>query len=194
MKSPTVFVALMLLAGATDGAQAQGAEPVVKTLAAAEDPTKKTILVGRASASGMVVTFELEPAKTMRMMMGKRWMSHAPDKDEMFHVEVKPVDPRSKSRIAYAEVAFEAVNRDNKRTVNLSLHPMWGGSALHYAANSTLAGDDVYRATATVHVPTFPRDIKDKDMWMQPARTHFHFKLDGGKLVEVSEALDDAQK
>lgn len=194
MKSLSMLGVLVLLAGASAGSQAQGTEPVVKTLAAAEDPAQKTILVGRAPAGGMVITFELEPAKTMWMTMGKRWMSHAPGTDEVFHVEVKPVDPRSKSRIAYADVAFEAVNRDNNRTVKLALHPMWGGSGLHYAANSALAGDGVYRAIVTVNAPTFSRDIKDKDLWMQPVRAQFHFKLAGGKLVEVSEAAADAQK
>ncbi|MBM3344088.1 MAG: hypothetical protein FJY56_18535 [Betaproteobacteria bacterium] len=194
MKSFIALSTLMLLAGTAGSVMAQSTEPVVKPLATAEDPTQKTILVGRAPAGGMVITFELEPAKTMWMPMGKRWMSHAPGKDEVFHVEVKPVDPRSKTRIAYADVAFEAVNRDNKRTVKLSLHPMWGGSGLHYAANSALVGDGVYRATITVNPPTFSRDIKDKELWMQPARADFHFKLAGGKLVEVSEPAPDAQK
>lgn len=196
MKSFIALSTLMLLAGTAGSVMAQGTEPTIKTLATAEDPTQKTILVGRAPAAGMVITFELEPAKTMWMAMGNpaKWMSHAPGKDEVFHVEVKPVDPRSKTRIAYAEVAFEAVNRDNKRTVRLALHPMWGGSGLHYAANSALAGDGVYRALVTVNAPTFSRDIKDKELWMQPARAHFHFKLAGGKLVEVSEAAADAQK
>lgn len=180
----------MLLTGTAFRVMAQGAEPVVKPLAAAEDPTQKTILVGRAPAGGMIITFELEPAKTMWMAMGNppKWMSHAPGKNEVFHVEVKPVDPRSRTRIAYADVAFEAVNRDNKRLVKLALHPMWGGSGLHYAANSALAGDGVYRATVTVNAPTFSRDIKDKDLWMQPARADFHFRLAGGKLIEVSQA------
>lgn len=194
MKSLIALSTLMLLASTVGSVMAQGTEPVVKPLAAAEDPTQKTILVGRAPAGGMVITFELEPAKTMWMTMGKRWASHAPGKDEVFHVEVKPVDPRSKSRIAYADVTFEAVNRDNKRTVKLALHPMWGGSGLHYAANSALAGDGVYRATVVVNAPAFSRDIKDKDLWMQPARANFHFRLAGGKLVEVSQAADDAQK
>jgi len=196
MKSLITLSTLMLFTSITSGVMAQGAEPVVKALATAEDPTQKTILVGRAPAGGMVITFELEPAKTMWMAMGKpaKWMSHAPGKGEVFHVEVKPVDPRSKTRIAYADVAFEAVNRDNKRTVKLALHPMWGGSGLHYAANSALAGDGSYRATVTVNAPTFSRDIKDKEMWMQSARAQFHFKLADGKLVEVSEAAEDAQK
>lgn len=194
MKSLIAFSTLLLLVGTAGSVVAQSTEPVVKLLAAAEDPTQKTILVGRAPVGGMVITFELEPAKTMWMKMGKRWTSHAPATGEVFHVEVKPVDSRSKTRIAYADVAFEAVNRDSKRTVNLTLHPMWGGSGLHYAANSALAGDGVYRATVTVKVPTFSRDIKDKELWMQPARANFHFKLVGGKLVEVSDAADDAQK
>lgn len=190
---------LLLLSIAAGGGWAQGVEPTVKVLPAAEDPTQKTVLVGRAAAGNMIITFELEPAKTMWVRMdtvGKpaSWMSHAPGNGEIFHVEVKPVDPRSKTRIANADVAVEAVNRDNKKSVKLALHSMWGGSGLHYAANSALVGDGIYRATVTVGVPTFARDIKDKDLWMQPVHVSFHFKLVGGKLTEVSAPSDDAQK
>lgn len=172
---------------------AQDINPKVKVLASPEDPTTKTILVGRAPAGNMMITLELEPAKTMWMRMGQAgsWMAHSAAKGEIFHVEVKPSDPRSKTRISYADVAFDAVNLNNKRTVKLTLHPMWGGSGLHYAANSALLGDGVYAATVTVGVPAFSRDIKDKDLWMKPSSAKFHFKLEGNKLTEVSEAVDE---
>jgi hypothetical protein len=178
----------LLVAAAASGL-AQDISPKAKILATPEDPTTKTILVGRASAGNMEIMLELEPAKTMWMRMGQpgQWMAHSAGKGEVFHVEVKPTDPRSKTRIPYADVTFDAVNRSNNKQVRLALHPMWGSSGLHYAANSALLGDGVYFATVTVGVPAFSRDIKDKDLWMKPASAKFHFRLAGNKLTEVSE-------
>jgi hypothetical protein len=181
-----------MLLGAVVGAApalAQTTEPSVKVLAAAEDATQKTVLIGRASTGGMFVTFELEAAKGMWMQMGSppTWMEHPVQKGEIFHVEVKPVDPKSKTRIAYAEVKFSAINRDNKKKVSGTLHPMWGGSGLHYAVNSPLAGDGTYEATITVGVPGFGRASADKDLWMKPVSAKFHFKLASGKLIEVTQ-------
>ena len=168
---------------------AQGAEPKVKVLAAAEDPTQKTVLVGRALVNNMIVMFEIEPAKAMWMQMGSpaKWTEHAPKPNERFHVEVKPSDPASKTRISYANVKFDATNKDNGKKVKADLHPMWGGSGLHYSANSALAGDGSYAAQITVDVPAFARDLKNKDLWSKPTAATFHFKLAAGKLVEVSE-------
>jgi uncharacterized protein involved in high-affinity Fe2+ transport len=181
----------MLLAAAVIAAPvfAQTAEPKVKVLAAAEDATQKTVLIGRASAGNMIVIFELEAAKGMWMQMGSppKWVEHPVGKGEIFHVEVKPVDPKSKTRISYADVKFSAVNRDNKKKVSGTLHPMWGGSGLHYAVNSPLAGDGTYETTITVGVPGFGRASADKDLWMKPVTTKFHFKLASGKLIEVTE-------
>ena len=44
-----------------------------------------------------------------------------------------------------------------------------------------------YMATITVGVPSFGREAKNKDQWSKPVSTQFHFKLAGGKLVEVTE-------
>ena len=187
---------MLLLAAVVSAAPvfAQTAEPKVKVLAAAEDATQKTVLVGRASAGNMIVIFELEPAKAMWMQMGGKWVEHPVGKGELFHVEVKPVDPGSNTRISYAEVKFSAVNRDNRKKVSGTLHPMWGGSGLHYAVNSPLAGDGAYEATVTVGVPGFGRDAKNKELWTKPVTTRFHFKLAGGKLVEVTEPAPEPKK
>jgi uncharacterized protein involved in high-affinity Fe2+ transport len=175
---------------------AQAAEPKVKVLAAAEDATQKTVLIGRNVAGGMIVIFELEPAKGMWMQMGTppQWVEHPVAKGEIFHVEVKPVDPQSKTRISYADVKFSAVNRDNRKKLSGTLHPMWGGSGLHYALNSPLAGDGTYETTITVGVPTFGRAPQDKDLWTKPVTTKFHFKLAGGKLIEIAEPAPEPQK
>ena len=71
---------------------------------------------------------------------------------------------------------------------------MWGSNGLHYAMNSPLAGDGTYEAIITVGVPTFGRDTRDKDRWMESATATFHSKLADGKLVEVTEPVDEAQK
>ena len=166
-----------------------GAELKVKTLSPAEDATQKTVLIGRTAADNMIVIFELEAAKGMWMQIGNppKWVEHPVGKGEIFHVEVKPVDPKSRTRISYADVKFSAVNRDNKKTVSGTLHPMWGSSGLHYAVNSPLAGDGTYETTITVGAPGFGRAPADKDLWTKPVTAKFHFKLAGGKLVEVTE-------
>ena len=168
---------------------AQGTEHKVKVLSAPEDPTQKTVLVGRALNNNMLVTFEIEPAKAMWMQMGNpaKWREHAPGSSERFHIEVKPVDPVSQTRISYANVKFDAINKDNGKKVQAELHPMWGGSGLHYSANSALAGDGIYEARITVGVPAFARDMKNQALWAKPTTASFHFKLAGGKLIEVTE-------
>ena len=187
MKNSLMVTALA--AALTFGTLAQSAEPKVKVLSAAEDSSQKTVLIGRNLVDNMIVIFELEAPKAMRMQMGNppKWTEHPVGKGELFHVEVKPVDPRSKTRISYADVKFTAVNRDNNKKVSGTLHPMWGGSGLHYAANSPLAGDGTYETTITVGAPGFGRATADKDLWMKPVTTKFHFKLAGGKLTEVTE-------
>ncbi len=96
---------------------------------------------------------------------------------------------RSSRLVPYADVTFMAINKDTGEKVKGMLHPMWGGSGLHYALNSGLAGDGTYEAKVTVGVPTFARSMNDK-RWMEPATGIFHFRLADGKLTEVSEPED----
>jgi hypothetical protein len=193
MKTANVLALALALAAtlAGYGAAAQDTGPKVRVLSAAEDATEKTVLVGRSLAGDMVIHFELEPAKNMWMSMGNppKWMERPVGSGELFHVEAKPIDPGSGTRISYADVTFTAVNRTNGKTITAALHPMWGGSGLPYATNSGLAGDGRYEATITVGVPTFARGPKNKDLWMEPATAKFHFKLAGGKLTEVTEPM-----
>lgn len=192
MKSPLHLIVLAIALPLST--LAQSAEPKVKVLSVAEDPTQKTVLIGRNAVDNMLVTFELEPAKSMWMQMSKKWTEHPVSKGELYHVEVKPVDPKSLTRIPYAEVTFSALNRDNKKRVSGTLHPMWGGSGLHYAANSPLAGDGTYETTITVGTPAFGRASADKDLWAKSVTTSFHFKLKSGRVVEVSEPVAEARK
>ncbi|MCH9052095.1 MAG: iron transporter [Proteobacteria bacterium] len=188
-----VLLVVLGAALAAPVAAGQSPEPKVKDLATPVDASKAKhgVLVGRASAGGMLIQFELERAKGMWMLMGSpgKWQEMGVSPGQLYHVEVKPIDPKSKTRIPYADVTFEAVNKDTGKKVRGSLHPMWGGSGLHYAFNSGLAGDGTYEATVTVGVPTFARGLDDK-RWMEPAIGKFHFKLSGGKLTKVSEPED----
>ena len=186
-----VAVLAVALAGPT--AAGQSSEPKVKVLATPVDASSAEhgVLVGRASVGGMLIQMELERANGMWMLMGSpaKWMEMGVASSQLYHVEVKPIDPKSKTRIPYAEVTFMAINKDTGEKVKGMLHPMWGGSGLHYAFNSGLAGDGTYEVTVTVGVPTFARGLDDK-RWMEPATGKFHFKLAGGKLTEVSEPED----
>ena len=187
------LVAVLAVALAGPTAAGQSSEPKVKVLATPVDASSAEhgVLVGRASAGGMLIQMELERANGMWMLMGEpaKWMGMGVAPSQLYHVEVKPIDPISKTRIPYANVMFTATNRDTGETVKGMLHPMWGGSGLHYAMNSGLAGDGTYEAKVTVGVPTFARGMDDK-RWMEPATGIFHFKLADGKLTEVSEPED----
>ena len=195
MRKADATVLLVVLAAALAGpvAAGQSSEPKIKVLATSVDASKAKhgVLIGRASAGGMLIQMELERAKGMWMLMGSpaKWQEMEVFPGRLYHVEAKPIDPKSKTRIPYADVTFEAINKDTGKKVKGSLHSMWGGSGLHYAFNSGLAGDGTYEATITVGVPTFARGMDDK-RWMEPATGKFHFKIAGGKLTEVSEPED----
>ncbi len=195
MRKADTAVLLVVLAAALAGpvAVGQSSEPKVKVLATPVDASKAEhgVLVGRASVGGMLIQMELERAKGMWMLMGNpaKWQEMKVFPGQLYHVEAKPIDPKSKTRIPYADVTFAAINKDTGTKVQGSLHAMWGGSGLHYAFNSGLAGDGTYEALITVGVPTFARGLDDK-RWMEPTTGIFHFKLADGKLTEVSEPED----
>lgn len=189
MKTNFIILAAVFFHLATGSALAQPAEPKVKTLAAAADPLKKAVLIGRAETGRMILQLEIEGSESMWMLMGNPpvWGAHQPGADERYHVEFKLTDPKSKTRIPYAAVMFEATNKDTGKSMSLPLPPMWGSSGLHYSANSALLGDGVYSATTTVGVPTFQRELSDKGLWPEPVSAKFHFRLREGKITEVSE-------
>lgn len=185
-------LALLLFSGlalAAMPAQGQTLEPKAKPLQKAADPAKDGVPIGKVTTGGMVFELAIEGAEAMWMPMGTPpvWGAHQPTADERYHVEFKLTDPRSKTRISYAEVSFAATNRDSGRTMTVALAPMWGSSGLHYSANSALLGDGVYAAMVSVGVPTFQRELKDKDLWNKPTTAAFHFRLSGGKIVEVTQ-------
>lgn len=171
-------------------AAVQLAEPKIETLAVAADPLKKAVLIGRVATGNMIFQLELEGSEPMWMQMGNppTWDAHTPGADERYHVELKLTDPKTKTRIPYANISFAATNKESGKSITLPLPPMWGSSGLHYSANSALLGDGTYAATVTVDVPTFQRELKDKDLWSKAVSAKFHFRLTNGKLTEVSSA------
>jgi uncharacterized protein involved in high-affinity Fe2+ transport len=155
----------------------------VALAAEGKDPTKETVLIGVMETEGMMIKLEIEPALTMFMPMHGTWMEMKPEAGEIYHFEVKPEDPGSKTRLPYAHVKFRALNKGNGEAVQRDLHPMWGGSGLHYAANGALFGDGEYVATVTVEPPDFARGPKNKDMWRKPAEAEFRFTLREGLVT-----------
>ena len=180
-------VACVLLA-VSSWAQVQSTEPKAKSLTPAVDPTQKTVLIERVVTQGMDFDLSLEASEPMWMPMGAPpvWGAHLPAPTERYHVELKLTDPKSRTRIPYTDVLFTAIHAETGKTVALPLPPMWGQSGLHYSANSALLGDGTYSVTVKVDVPTFQRELKDKDLWSTAVDARFHFKLKDGKVIEVS--------
>ncbi len=176
-----MLLALLAAVLASPATAVQSSELRVKVLTTPFDVfrVKHGVRIGSVIAGGMIIELHLG-------WRHRSWVNYPKALGELCHVDVTPFDPKSKTRIPSADVTFEAINKDTGKTVKGSLHPMWGGTGLHYAFNSRLAGDGTYEAKVTVRVPTFTRDLEDK-RWMVPAIGKFHFKLVGGKLTEVSE-------
>ncbi len=186
-----LFALTAIIAIPVSGALAQVIEPKIVVLAAPKDPAQDAVLIGRTNSDGLALQLEIEGSEAMWMPMGTpaKWREHAPTKNERFHVEFKVTDLTTKTRLPYALVTFSAKNTDTGKTVKLVLPPMWGSSGLHYSDNSALAGDGTYSATVTVGVPSFAREMKDKDLWSKPVIGKFHFKLKDSKVIEVSEPI-----
>jgi uncharacterized protein involved in high-affinity Fe2+ transport len=128
---------------------------LISRTSASADPQRHAVLIGRTRIEDMIIQLELEPAKAMPMVTGSppRVAEHDIGEDELYHVKVTPIDPRSKSRIPYSSVTFQAVNKHNGRDVQAELQPMWNRSGLHYAFNTGLAGDGAYESKVIVGVP-----------------------------------------
>jgi Fe2+ transport protein len=179
---------IVLVATSAFGPLAPAAEQR-KASSTTDNVMQNTVVLGRNSVDNMIVTFELEPAKSMWLQTGNppKWREHIVRKGERFHLDVKPVDPASKTVISYAEVTYKAVNRTNGKRVSGVLHPIWDDSGLHYAANSTLAGDGDYEIVVAFSSPTFGRVRETKDVWLKPVTTRFNFKIQSGTVVQASD-------
>jgi uncharacterized protein involved in high-affinity Fe2+ transport len=188
MKVGAILPAACLLFSVSSWAEVQPSAPLAKPLVPAVDPTKNAVPIGHVVTADMDFQLSLEGSEAMWMPMGTPpvWGAHSPAAAERFHVELKLTDPRSKTRIPYANVSFKATNVDTGKSMALALPPMWGSSGLHYSANSALLGDGAYAVTVTVDPPTFQRELVDKDLWSKAVTARFHFKLKDGKVTEVS--------
>lgn len=189
-----LFVLAVLVATSALEPLAHAAEPKVKTLSTAEDATRNTVLIGRNLAAGMVITFELEAARSIWMQMDNppKWRERWVRRGEIYHLDVKPADAKSKAIIPYAEVRFSGTNHTSGKRVSGTLHPVWDSGGLYYATNSALAGDGVYALNISVGMPTVGRSSQYRDQWLKPVTTQFHFRIAGGKVVEVSDPAGDS--
>ena len=151
------------------------------------DPTVDEVFMGEATTDDMRIQLIFEPAKAMWMYMNGMWMEMSPALDETIHVEVKPVDEASGTRISDVAVVFAATNTTTGVTMNEDLHAMWGGSGLHFAINHGLLGAGDYTASVTVEVPEFARSLSDKDKWMTPIQADFTFTINAAGLVTATE-------
>lgn len=151
------------------------------------DPTDDEVFMGEATTEEMRIQLILEPAKAMWMFMGGMWMEMAPAADETMHVEVKPLDEASGTRISHAAVTFSARNTTTQESMTEELHPMWGGSGLHYAINHGLLGPGDYTASVEVEVPEFARSMSDSNKWMTPIQADFTFTIDDAGRVTATE-------
>ena len=166
---------------------------LISGLSVSADPSREAVLIGRMRVEDMVIQLEMESAKAMPTITDSppKLSKNAAGKGELYHVRVTPSDPRSNRRISYSKVTFHAVNKDNGREIKGELHPMWGRRGFHYAFNSGLAGDGVYESKVIVGVPTFARDLRYQDRWLQPVAAKFHFTLANGMLAEASKPIAD---
>ena len=98
----------------------------IKLLSQALDPSRATVLVGRSVKDGLTTTLEIEGAEAMWMQMGTppMWTEHAPSKAERYHLEVKTMDNKTRTRWPYVIVSFKATNQDSGKEVSTVLPPM----------------------------------------------------------------------
>lgn len=152
-------------------------------VSAQQDPAQETVLIGTKTADDMSIKLEIEPSKSMWMLMGDNWMERAPAAGEKYHFEVKSVDPISGTRISYTDITLSVINNTTGEKMEGELHPMWGGSGLHYAMNGPLPGDGQYTATIKVGPPAFVRGSTFRDRWMSSVTVEFPFTFEGGQVV-----------
>ncbi len=58
------------------------------------------------------------------------------------------------------------------------------------ASDRHLAATDAIRASVTVGAPAFGRDSRNVSLWRTPRTAEFHFRLQQGRLVEVTEPTE----
>ena len=129
------------------------------------NPSDHGVLLGSKIVDNMRIKFEMEPSKGMWMLMGGEW-TWMGTMGKPYHLEVKLEDPYSETRISYSNVALTMINVTTGHGVgNDMLHPMWGGSGLHYGANAVVA-PGTYDVTVDIGVPEFARSDSDASLYI----------------------------
>ncbi len=90
-----------------------------------------------------------------------------------YHLEVKVEDTYSETRISYSDVALTMTNVTAGVEVSSDiLHPMWGGSGLHYGTNAVVE-PGTYDVTVDIGVPEFARSPSDELLYRSPISATF---------------------
>ncbi len=153
------------------------------------NPSDHGILLGSKIVDNMRIIFEMEPSKGMFMPPMYMWMGTM---GKPYHLEVKLEDPYSETRISNSHVSLTMTNVTTGVEVGSnSLHPMWGGSGLHYALNGyAMDGspleDGEYLATVTADPPQFMRGESNKHLWRNPITADFRFHMKDGEILSGS--------
>ncbi len=153
------------------------------------NPSEHGVLLGSKIVDNMRIKFEMEPSKGMFMPPLYMWMGTM---GKPYHLEVKLEDPYSETRISYSDVALTMINVTTQVGVSSDiLHPMWGGSGLHYAVNGyAMDGspleDGEYLATVTADPPQFMRGESNKHLWLDPISVDFRFQIRNGEILSGS--------
>jgi uncharacterized protein involved in high-affinity Fe2+ transport len=143
------------------------------------------VLLGSKIVDNMRIIFEMEPAKGMWMLMGGEWKWMG-TMGKPYHFEVKLEDPYSETRISYSDVTLTLTKVTDGESQSFDLHPMWGGSGLHYARNGDVMGDGQYVATVVATPPEFMRGETNKHLWMDPISVDFRFQIRDGEILSGS--------
>ncbi len=162
---------------------------VVEAASRRGNPSEHGVLLGSKIVDNMRIIFEMEPSKGMFMPPMYMWMGTM---GKPYHLEVKLEDPYSDTRIPYSDVALTMTNVTTGVEVGSDiLHPMWGGSGLHYAINGYATDgspleDGEYVATVTADPPRFMRGESNKHLWMDPISVEFRFQIRDGSILSGS--------
>ena len=153
------------------------------------NPSEHGVLLGSKIVDNMRIKFEMEPSKGMFMPPMYMWMGTM---GKPYHLEVKLEDPYSETRISYSDVTLTMINVTNGVGVSSdTLHPMWGGSGLHYAINGYATDgspleDGEYLATVTADPPQCMRGESNKHLWTNPIFADFRFQIRNGVILSGS--------
>ncbi len=157
------------------------------------NPSEHGVLVGSKIVDNMRIQLEMEPSKGMFMPPIWMWMGTM---GKPYHMEVKLEDPYSETRISNSEVRLTITKVTTGAELSSDiLHPMWGGSGLHYAINGYAMNgspleDGEYLAKVTANPPQFMRGESNKHLWTAPISADFRFQIRKGNILSNSVVVE----